>query len=668
MAANPKQIDLGPLTWVKTEIDHSLSQARENLDKLAAVPAERAPVKYILTHLHQATGALAMVGLGAATRFNEELEKLVAHLEGSDAAQLPAEVAAAKKGISALSAYLDTLLAGEHDYPLRLLAPYLDLNHARGATDANEGDLFFPDLSIPTPGAAAGEALDDAVLGKALQLQRSTYQQGLLKMLKGGDNAEALRQMQSAVAAIESLQAATPNRPFWTAASAFFDALAFGGLQVGATVKPLFAKLDQQVKQLIDGSGKVGERLFRDLLLAVARAGNVSERITQLKDAYGLERLVTIPDTLRGTDDENLATLLREVRDLTAQQKDTWLKYTSGNRAALEPFAKQALVLADRAGKLPNRDIQSVLVRITDVAPGLKARAIPPSEAQALEVATALLFLESALENHFRLGADFPRQAKTVTERVRAAMAGESLPPMDAIEGGLLDEMTRRAQEKLLVFQVGQEVQVNLQNIEQVLDGYFRDSARRPELAALPAQFAQVQGALMIMELDEAAGLNAAVMGRVQQFAEGSADGTGEAAEMVAEGLSALGLYIAALQQGSTTAREVLLPALLRFGLTEPDMSLEPEAQRSTVSRGDLDVQKQKVHALYEDWKETPAEDTRVKLERAVGDLNRDAAIADTQIFKMSEAALQALKEGKHPDQSGVFHAIRELAPEKALE
>ena len=71
MAANPMaDFDLGPLTWVKTEIDHSLSQARENLDKLAAKPADRGPAKYILTHLHQATGALAMVGLGAATRFN----------------------------------------------------------------------------------------------------------------------------------------------------------------------------------------------------------------------------------------------------------------------------------------------------------------------------------------------------------------------------------------------------------------------------------------------------------------------------------------------------------------------------------------------------------------------------------------------------------------------
>src|SRR5258706_464926 len=155
MAAIPTtDFDLGPLSWVKTEIDHSLNQARENLDKLAAKTDDRAPVKYILTHLHQATGALAMVGLGAATRFNEELEKLVAFLETEDAAGVPAQVAIAKKAISALSAYLDMLLAGDMDHPMRLLAPYLELNRARGQSDANEGDLFYPNLSAPLPQVA----------------------------------------------------------------------------------------------------------------------------------------------------------------------------------------------------------------------------------------------------------------------------------------------------------------------------------------------------------------------------------------------------------------------------------------------------------------------------------------------------------------------------------
>src|SRR4029079_6252322 len=112
MAANPvADFDLGPLRWVKSEIDHSLNQARENLDKLVANAADRTPVKYVLTHLHQATGALAMVGLGDATRTNEELEKLAAALETLDAAAVPGAVASARKGMSALGTYLDALLA-----------------------------------------------------------------------------------------------------------------------------------------------------------------------------------------------------------------------------------------------------------------------------------------------------------------------------------------------------------------------------------------------------------------------------------------------------------------------------------------------------------------------------------------------------------------------------
>ena len=240
---------------------------------------------------------------------------------------------------------------------------------------------------------------------------------------------------------------------------------------------------------------------------------------------------------------------------------------------------------------------------------------------------------------------------------------------MDAIEGGLLDEMTRRAQEKLLIFQVGQEVQVNLQNIEQALDAFFRDPAKRGELAGLPAQFAQVQGALMIMELHDAAALNAAVMARVQQFTEGSVDGSGEAAEMVADGLSALGLYITSLQQGSVAPREVLMPALLRFGLAQPaSVGIESVVRRTgTVSPLDIDVQKQKVQALYEDWKDQPVQATRERLERAVGDLKRDAVVvSDSAVARQSDAALQAIHDAVNPQQTGVFNAIQGLAPDKA--
>ncbi|MDQ3026579.1 MAG: Hpt domain-containing protein, partial [Pseudomonadota bacterium] len=113
-----------------------------------------------------------------------------------------------------------------------------------------------------------------------------------------------------------------------------------------------------------------------------------------------------------------------------------------------------------------------------------------------------------------------------------------------------------------------------------------------------------------------------------------------------------------------------LTPALRRFGLARTEVDLEPEARRTgTVSPLDIDVHKQKVQALYEDWKETPGEDARAKLERAVGNLQRDAAVvADSAVAQHTEAALQVIKEGSAPDETGVFRAIQGLAPDKAPE
>ena len=44
--------DIGPLSWVKTEIEHSLTEANSHLDTLAQNPADSKAVKYIATHLH----------------------------------------------------------------------------------------------------------------------------------------------------------------------------------------------------------------------------------------------------------------------------------------------------------------------------------------------------------------------------------------------------------------------------------------------------------------------------------------------------------------------------------------------------------------------------------------------------------------------------------------
>src|SRR5574340_998440 len=145
------ELDIGPLTWVKGEIDQALERARENLAGVAGNSSDLSPLRFCQTHLHQVTGAIQMVGLEGAARVSDEIEALVLALEKQEVEPSAAHIQALTHAIAALSKYLTELLDGEADVPLKLYPAYKQLRDARGATDFSESDLFFPDLSARAP-------------------------------------------------------------------------------------------------------------------------------------------------------------------------------------------------------------------------------------------------------------------------------------------------------------------------------------------------------------------------------------------------------------------------------------------------------------------------------------------------------------------------------------
>ena len=261
MAANPQAtFDIGPLSWVKTEIEHSLTEARSHLDVLGTSPDDPKAAKYVATHLHQVTGALSMVGLGAATRFSEEIEKLVATFDTANGVAVAGaqgdsthRIACVKRAMASLSAYLDNLMAGQADTPMMLASAYMVVHQAYGGKDAAESDLFSPDLSlsIPIPDDTVSLPKPEMMVA-AIKQRRSMYQAGLLKMLRDKDLAGGARDMRNATLAIEALQVTSPTRSFWYTASGFFDAVSSSPNDAGALTVQLFGKIDQQIKLLID--------------------------------------------------------------------------------------------------------------------------------------------------------------------------------------------------------------------------------------------------------------------------------------------------------------------------------------------------------------------------------------------------------------------------------
>src|SRR6266571_50012 len=60
--------DVGPLSWVKGEIDHAIQRSQEALRAFAANSSDAAQLKSSQSHLHQAHGALSIVDLEGITR------------------------------------------------------------------------------------------------------------------------------------------------------------------------------------------------------------------------------------------------------------------------------------------------------------------------------------------------------------------------------------------------------------------------------------------------------------------------------------------------------------------------------------------------------------------------------------------------------------------------
>ena len=116
--------DLGPLSWVRSEIDQALSRAADSL-KLAAEAADGpAKVQFAQTHLHQVNGALSIIGLDGLTKFVAALDLFFGALVRGELSIDEARIKLGLRALASIANYLDELVHGAPDQPLRLLPLY----------------------------------------------------------------------------------------------------------------------------------------------------------------------------------------------------------------------------------------------------------------------------------------------------------------------------------------------------------------------------------------------------------------------------------------------------------------------------------------------------------------------------------------------------------------
>jgi len=669
------EFDVGPLTWVKGEIDLALNRAQEHLAQFVQNPSDPSQLHFCLTHLHQVSGAIQMVGLDGVARFSGELEHLVSVLEKQEIPAAAETLDLVTQSIAKLSQYLDGLLNGEPYQPLSLFPVYSNLLRARGTERISEADLFFPDLGLRAPKNPEAHPVAEAELPALVKKERARFQRGLLGWLRQQSSTQDLKIMRKALHSIEQTQPLPANRTFWWASGAFIESLINQGIEPDFNVKQLCARVDLQMRRLAEGSQKVAERLLRDVLYFVARSAQVSERVREVQQVFELDSYLppTAGETARAeSSSAQLQPLLRELRELLAPAKDSWLRFTSGNKDSLKPFQEQADKLHGKALALGNQPLERLIGQIDAVAKDLPTIAPDKMDAVAMDMATALLLGENALANFEKLTDVFAQQAEVQAMRLQASAYGNvdvsRIPNIP-----LLDEISRKAQEKILLAQVVHEIQTNLRHIEQVLDGFFRDNAKRGDLPGLDSYIKQVMGALNILELERAADLLKACQLLIHGFADPDRAIEQHELELVADGLSSLGFYIEAVQHGRNDAYSLIGQVLkrcpgFRARAAEPEIAAEPAAPAAPASvEAGLDDQKRMAQECLELWQQQPGDvSAHHSLREALTALRHDAdLVVDSALKEQATAALDLLEQAGDAPSPALTAAIAAIAAPK---
>lgn len=559
------EFDAGPLSWVKDEIDQALNQALAKIAEFSAATGDGSPLRYCLTHVHQVSGALSMVGLDGAQRFSVEIEQYIAALEKHAVEPCADNIDILARALRALLNYVQALVDGAPDVPLRLFPEFKALQEAQGMETILESELFFPDLFNSAPANLETFLPEGVELPAYLNEQSQKYRKLLVQWLRMPQDANLIAGMRDALLAVERSQGLPSQKTLWWASVGLLDALAQGAFELNKNTRQLFVQLERQLHYLAQGNTKPNTRMLRDVLYHIAMSAPVSERLRDIKRVFELDiyhegGAVPAAGDLQATAGGDMASL-SAVRAGLNDLKDCWMRLAAGDRTLRADFLQQSAALSTEAWSSGRDDLIQALADIQACAAALAAGDDTLDAMFSVEMATTLLMLESALASS---GKSLDGALQGVAAQAAATRA--MLPGAEQATLSVVVPETSETETLAVLAQVADEIRANLQRIEQTLDDFFRDAEARTELLALSGLFRQVGGAFQILEQPVAATVIRDCQALVERFAQPDWQVSIEEYELVAESLSALGFYLDRLLQGDAAAGHAidLLPTRLQ--------------------------------------------------------------------------------------------------------
>lgn len=556
--------DLGPLSWVLDETRKSVQSATKALKRyardaesargvdLASVDASQ--LRVARHQLHQAGGALEMVGQGVAAQMVRGMEAVAQQFVAHPEACSEAAASTLERCGFALVEFVEDQLSARPRPALGLFPQYRQVQEMAGVDRIHPADLWpvpWRWVDPHTPAAAQPLTCEPAV--------RQRLEHSILKVMKRGDVHAAGELATISLSLAEGFGAPTRPAIFWKLAAGFFDALAHELLRLDVYVKRAASRVLLQYMSLARGDPEISERLALDLLFfcsqACPRADAPAPTLAAVRDAWQLGEREPVDYDVPTFGLYDPAVLAQARRRIEAM-KENWSALAGGDSARLKACVDQFTLVIDSLERLHEQD-RPLAAALGEVVRLLQQTGKPPAPELAIETATTILFLEASFEDFRPQDPTAGTRMRQLAERLDTVRQGGHAPALEP----WMEELYRSVSDRQTMGTVVGELRVTLGEIEQHLDQYFRKPADPVPLEAVPGLMGQMRGVLSVLGLDQAALAIGHMRERVEALRERVPDAAeGELAqefERLGSSLGAFGFLVDTLGYQPALAREL---------------------------------------------------------------------------------------------------------------
>lgn len=498
----PAHEDLGPLAWVLGEIQKSLDNASKTLKRFAresggSAEPDTAPLRLARQQLHQAVGALQMVGHPAPALVLGAMEFAAQSFVTEPARCTEAAAQKIDRAGFAVADFLNALLAGKAVSSVALFPQYRDVLELVGNERVHPADLWdmnwrWAEIK-PSPTQTA-MVYDPAV--------RSKLDREVLKIVKNGDD-QAARRLQALCLSLGRGASVPRVASFWTLAAGFFEALALALIPADAHVKRAASRVLLQYATLARGDNTVSDRLGQDLLFFCAQAvpGPRDEAATlrAVRVAWGVGNEQKVDYTIEqfGRFDPQM---LAQARKRIETAKEMWSALSGGDVSRTRQVADTFVQLGESLQKLHPPSLPMVQALNNAVDASMRSGR-PPATELAMEVATSVLYLEAAFEDLDPHDRQLTARTVQLAGRIERAREGGRSEPLEP----WMEELYRRVSDRQTMGTVVGELRSHLSELEKSLDQFFRRPTEKGLLRTVPTQLLQMKGVFSVLGLDQAA-------------------------------------------------------------------------------------------------------------------------------------------------------------------